>query len=563
MDVLVIQTSSALVLTLTLGRLAISRVGERLAARFASASTAWVIAVPVLCCVVLRLALLPWLPVPEPQYHDEFGHLLVADTLTQGRLANPPHPLARHLDSIYVLQAPTYASVYTLGQGLALAAGHALFGEPWAGVLLANGLMCGAVAWMLLAVLSAPWALLGGLLTGFAYAFAGWMDCYWGGSLSAFSGALLWGALARLWRTPTSGIGALAGFGWGLNWLIRPFESSVACLFVWPVLCAAVARARRRGQPWKGALVAMLLVQGAAGALSAWHNHSVTGSFLTFPQALDQAVNGYPQSFAFQAPIERSEHRFLEAQQVYRWQREFRERRFASPFAHVKSLVGGAWRYFITPWFTLPFLLGMAAWREWPVRGAVAALGTIFAGSLLYPYFFPHYVGAAAGLFMFLIVRGLVTLNSFSRGALPVGRLLALFLVLGGSASVLHVFHPLPPYRPLMMAPTPRAQLQARLAELDGADVVFVVYERGHDFTDEWVYNAADIDASPIVWCRSLGLAEDAEVGAYYRDRRLWLASVGRKTVRVAPYPSAALNRSAGGAAIGPAWDFRIEPFAR
>ena len=70
-----------------------------------------------------RLALLPWRPVPEPKIHDEYGHLLVADTLTSGHLANPPHPLWRHLDTIYVLQHPTYASIYPIGQGAILAAG--------------------------------------------------------------------------------------------------------------------------------------------------------------------------------------------------------------------------------------------------------------------------------------------------------------------------------------------------------------------------------------------------------------------------------------------------------
>ena len=42
---------------------------------------------------------------------------------------------------------------------------------------------------MLLAVLPSPWALLGGVLAGFVYACAGWVNCYWGGSLSAFAGA--------------------------------------------------------------------------------------------------------------------------------------------------------------------------------------------------------------------------------------------------------------------------------------------------------------------------------------------------------------------------------------
>ena len=106
----------------------------------ASRVTPYILAA-MLLPLVLRLALLPWLPPPEPHVHDEFGHLLVADTLIAGRLANPPHPLWRHLETIYVLQQPTYSSIYPIGQGIILAAGKVLIGNPWAGVLLAMVLM--------------------------------------------------------------------------------------------------------------------------------------------------------------------------------------------------------------------------------------------------------------------------------------------------------------------------------------------------------------------------------------------------------------------------------------
>src|SRR3954452_17017094 len=42
--------------------------------------------------IVLRLSLLGVMPVPDPSIHDEFGHLLLGDTLAHGRLSNPTHP---------------------------------------------------------------------------------------------------------------------------------------------------------------------------------------------------------------------------------------------------------------------------------------------------------------------------------------------------------------------------------------------------------------------------------------------------------------------------------------
>ena len=102
--------------------------------------------------VALRLLLLPNHPVPTPDIYDEFGHLLVADTLRHFRLANPPLPRPEFFETFFVLQRPTYSSIYPIGQGLALAIGWTLFGLPWAGVLLSTAAFCALCYWMLRAL---------------------------------------------------------------------------------------------------------------------------------------------------------------------------------------------------------------------------------------------------------------------------------------------------------------------------------------------------------------------------------------------------------------------------
>ena len=107
--------------------------------------------------------------VPVPDIYDEFGHLFVADTLRHFRLANPAHPLHQFFETFFTLQQPTYSSIYPIGQGLMLAIGRALFGTPWAGVLISTAALCSLCYWMLRAWVSPAWALAGGMLAVFEF----------------------------------------------------------------------------------------------------------------------------------------------------------------------------------------------------------------------------------------------------------------------------------------------------------------------------------------------------------------------------------------------------------
>jgi hypothetical protein len=148
--------------------------------------------------LILRAALLPIWPVSKPTIYDEFSYLLQADTLANGRLTNPAHPLWQFFESIYILQQPSYASRFPPAQGLAMAVGQLLFGHPWFGVWLTAGLLAAALCWALQGWLPPGWALLGEFIGLDLCVFSYWMNSYWGGAVAAIGGALIIGAWVRI-----------------------------------------------------------------------------------------------------------------------------------------------------------------------------------------------------------------------------------------------------------------------------------------------------------------------------------------------------------------------------
>ena len=187
--------------------------------KFASHTLLCMVALAILP-IALRLALLWAHPIPTPQVLDDFSYLLLGDTLAHFRFANASHPLHQFFETLFVLQQPTYSSIYPPGQGIALAIGKLIFGNPWAGVALSIGAFCALCYWMLRAWISPGWALLGGVFAAIEFGpLSQWMNSFWGGGVSACAGCLVFGALPRLRARGRVRDAILLGAGLGIQLL--------------------------------------------------------------------------------------------------------------------------------------------------------------------------------------------------------------------------------------------------------------------------------------------------------------------------------------------------------
>lgn len=496
-------------------------------ARKVAGKTGWCMLLLAVLPVVLRLALLPHHPVPAPDVYDEFGHLLVADTLRHFRLANPPHPLPQFFETFFVLQQPTYSSIYPIGQGMLLALGRLIFGLPWAGVLLSTAALCSLSYWMLRAWTTPLWSLMGGLLAVIEFGpLNPWMNNYWGGSLAAAAGCLVFGALPRVRQSRRSRDAALLGLGLGLHLLVRPYESVflvlAAILFVVPEF---------RGVA-KPAAIALAVVLPALG-LTLAQNKQVTGSWTTLPYMLSRYQYGVPAAFTFQAdPVP---HRDLTLQQQleYKSQLSFRS---TGPETLQSYLLRLEYRvrfyrfFFLAPLY-VALLFFLPALREHRFRWVVLTLAIFALGVNFYPFFEVHYLAALTCLFVLVSITGLQHMSRWS----PLAAQLVFFLCVAHFVFWygLHLFES-PEVSPAMEQyetwdginhanPQRRILVNRQLAGITGQLLVFVRYWPQHHFQDEWVYNQADIDQARIVWARDLGAAENEKLLRYYPDRVAWL----------------------------------------
>lgn len=510
--------------------------------------------------LLLRILLLPILPMPEPGVHDEFSYLLLADTFAHGRLTNPTHPMWVHFETFHVIQKPTYASMYFPAQGLFLAAGQVIFHHPFWGVWISSALMCAAICWMLQGWLPPVWALLGGVLAVIRLAtFSYWANTYFGGNAAALGGALVLGAFPRIKRSQRMSDALLMGVGLAMLANSRPYEGlffSIPLLLLLAFWAARQPRAKFRMIAQKLALpLGGVLAITAIGMLHYFWR--VTGSPFRTPFSVNLStydpVPYFPWETVKTWPIYHHEimKRFYTG-----WLLEYYQFGRSHPVEAALVKLAAFWCFYLGPLFTFPiFMLAVVLPRRFSIRdiGPRARIVLITAGitliGVLLPVFTnPHYAAPMTAAIYALILIALQRIRHWRWRDKPTGLaivrsvpILAIaLLVVVSFASVLKIQRGSTPQTwcsPYQQR-WDRPAVQAQLEHLSGGQLALVRYGPDHDPRSSWVANAADIDGSKIVWANDMGSENNQELIEYFKDRKVWLVEPDARPAKLSEYRS-------------------------
>lgn len=510
-----------------------------------------------LAAILIRAALLPIVPIPDPSIHDEFGHLLIADTIASGRLTNPANPYWTHFESIYILQQPTYTSQYPPATGLLLGAAQIAFGQPWLGVLIGMGVFCGLMCWMLQGWMPPRWALLGGALSVLQFALISyWVNSYWGGAVPGIGGLLVLGGLARLRRGPLFRNSVWVAIGLAVLMNSRPSEALIFGCVTCILVCWWVFRTGelRLWPAVRSAAIPMTVLLSLTLVWMAYYNQRVTGRPFLLPYMLHQRLYGSPQAYWWQRPVIVKSFRHKEQEDDYLKQLRLWQRR-SSPAGLAKAIFGRIrdfWFFYIGVALTIPLLF-----FRWAIHDRcmplMLAIGAPFAlDYLTFHAFYPHYAAPVAGIVMFIVLDCLRHLRVWRWRGKPSGLFVARMIpvvcavgVFAVPAAKVFAAHagPVQPvlralYRDYIPIHSPRAIIASDLAKMEGPQLVFVHYDQpGHSPDNEWVYNRADLAKAQIVWARDMGADSNDELRRYFPRRRAWLVDADARPPTLVPCP--------------------------
>jgi hypothetical protein len=191
------------------------------------------------------------------------------------------------------------------------------------------------------------------------------------------------------------------------------------------------------------------------------------------------------------------------------------------------------WQFFLGPALTVPLLMLPNAFYDRQRKFLILTCAVVLAG--LAPVFwmtFPHYAAPLTATIYGVIVLCARRLRNVQWRSRPFGLLVVralpllcfVTLVLRATAPALFAMD-YSSYSWCCVGPgnVKRARLERDLKATGSPHLVIVRYSPAHQVSNEWVYNDADIDGSPVVWAREMTPAEDKRLVSFFKYRSIWM----------------------------------------
>jgi hypothetical protein len=364
-----------------------------------------------------------------------------------------------------------------------------------------------------------------------------WGQNYWGGQAAMIGGALVFGAVPRIFRRRRVVDSLLIALGAVLLANSRPFEGFFTCLP--PAVAILIWFVGRRRPAASEALMRVCLpvafVFAAAIVAMGYYHWRVTGDARKMPYMVHQDTYHVTPVFLWQELNLEPRYRHRELQNFYLGYASdsYERQRTWSGIATIKGkTLVGFWLLFFQAALTVPLLLLPWILRRRLMWIPAAAIAMVVAASIGGQWLQPHYFASIFPAGVLMIVSGLRHLNAWgtppgSKGRILVQGLMVIFLLTSASRvrSYSHV--------PQKEFAVDRNRVSHQLQTTPGEHLVLVRYGPGHDPFAEWVHNAADIDAAKIAWAREMSPEQNQRLLEYFADRRVWLLEADEQPPRL------------------------------